>query len=239
MALSSKIEWTEVTWNPVSGCSKISEGCRNCYAERMARRLHAMGNERYKNGFKVTLHHDLLNAPLKWKKAKMIFVNSMSDLFHDKVPLSFIRSVFNTMEKAHWHVFQIVTKRSERLLELSQKLDWPSNVWMGVTVESNKYVYRMKDLQRVPASVRFVSVEPLLSPLSNVPTDRIDWIIVGGESGPKCRAMKAEWVRAIREKCVSDKIPFFFKQWGGFKKSQSGRILDGRIWNEMPNHAYL
>jgi protein gp37 len=239
MPSNSKIEWTEVTWNPVTGCSKISEGCRNCYAERMARRLHAMGNKRYKNGFQVTLHYDLLDVPLKWKKPKMIFVNSMSDLFHDKVPFSFIKTVFATMEKAHCHIFQIVTKRSERLLDLAGTLNWPSNVWMGVTVESNKYIYRMKDLQKVPASVRFVSVEPLLSSLSNIPTDKIDWIIVGGESGPRCRMMKAEWVRTIREKCINNKIPFFFKQWGGFNKSRSGRTLDGRMWNEMPRYVHL
>jgi len=234
MASFSKIEWTEVTWNPVTGCSKISEGCRNCYAERMANRLHAMGNKRYRNGFQVTLHQDLLDAPLRWKKSKMIFVNSMSDLFHEQVSFSFLESVFKTMGKAHWHIFQIVTKRSKRLAELAEKLEWPSNVWMGVTVESNRHLYRIKDLQSVPASIRFVSMEPLLSPLAAIQTERINWIIVGGESGPKCRMMKAEWVRSIREKCISDNIPFFFKQWGGVHKSRSGRRLDGRVWNGMP-----
>jgi protein gp37 len=239
MSSKSKIEWTEVTWNPVTGCSKISEGCRNCYAERMAHRLHAMGNKRYQNGFEVTLHHDLLDSPLSWKKPKMIFVNSMSDLFHDKVPFSFIKRVFETMEKADWHIFQIITKRSKRLVEVADKLNWPPNVWMGVTVESDKYLYRMKDLQNIPASVRFVSIEPLLSALSDIFTDSIDWVIVGGESGPKCRMMKAEWVRSIREKCINDKTPFFFKQWGGFKKSKNGRLLDGQIWDEMPKQINL
>lgn len=179
MAQLSKIEWTEATWNPVTGCTKLSDGCKNCYAQRMAKRLHAMGNKRYQNGFDLTLHHDLLDLPLKWKKPKIIFVNSMSDLFHKKVPLSFIKSVFKTMRKADWHVFQIVTKRADRLAELAAKLDWPANVWVGVTVESNQYLHRITDLQNVPASVKFVSMEPLLSDFPNFSTKGLDWVIEG------------------------------------------------------------
>ena len=234
MVQLSKIEWTEVTWNPVTGCTKISEGCRNCYAERMAFRLKAMGSKRYQNGFNVTLHHDLVNSPLTWKKSRVIFVNSMSDLFHKDVPISFIKSVFHTMKKAHWHIFQIVTKRSDRLVELSTKLNWPSNVWMGITVESNKYLYRIDDLRKVPASVKFLSLEPLLSDFQDLSIEEIDWVIVGGESGPHSREMNPEWVRSIREQCIIAGTPFFFKQWGGFKKSQNGRLLDGKVWDEMP-----
>ncbi|MEW5744648.1 MAG: phage Gp37/Gp68 family protein [Nitrospirota bacterium] len=234
MAQASKIEWTQVTWNPVTGCSKISEGCRNCYAERMALRLKAMGSTRYRNGFKLALHHDLVDLPLRWKKPKIIFVNSMSDLFHKDVPLSFINNVFTTMSEARWHVFQIVTKRAERLSEISNKVSWSPNVWVGVTVESNNYLSRIDELRKVPASVRFISIEPLLSDLPDLSLEGIDWVIVGGESGPKSRAMKAEWVRDIREQCIKTNVPFFFKQWGGFRKSKSGRMLDGCVWDEMP-----
>ena len=187
MALNSKIEWTEATWNPATGCTKISDGCANCYAERLAHRLKAMGNRRYANGFSLTLHHDLIDLPLKWREPKFVFVNSMSDLFHEQMPLSFIQSVFKTMEKADKHVFQILTKRSHRLLEVSDKIPWPSNVWMGVTVESQKYVDRISELQRVPAQTKFLSIEPLLSNIPELPLSGIDWVIVGGESGPRCR----------------------------------------------------
>lgn len=234
MSLGSTIEWTEATWNPVTGCSKVSDGCMNCYAERMARRLKAMGNKRYANGFSVTLHHDLVELPLRWKKPRTIFVNSMSDLFHEKVPLSFIRKVFKTMGRADWHIYQILTKRSERLVELAPRLTWHRNVWMGVTVESRKYAYRISHLQQVPAAVRYLSMEPFLTPISELPTKGVDWVIVGGESGPGSRVMRPEWVRAVRDHCLKDDIPFFFKQWGGYKKSASGRLLDGRIWNEVP-----
>ena len=234
MAQASKIEWTEATWNPVTGCSKISEGCAHCYAERMARRLHAMGNPRYKNGFKVTLHHDLIEAPLKWNKPRIIFVNSMSDLFHKDVPLSFIKRIFKTMEAAHWHTFQVVTKRSERLAELAPKLPWPENIWAGVTVESSKYTYRLEDLATVPAAVRFVSMEPLLTPIRDFPKKGLNWVIVGGESGPGARPMPEKWVKGIRSECKGRKIPFFFKQWGGVRKKQAGRTLDGQTWDEMP-----
>jgi protein gp37 len=231
---ASKIEWTETTWNPVTGCTKVSEGCMHCYAERMARRLHAMGNHRYKNGFRVTLHHDLVETPLVWKKPRLIFVNSMADLFHKDVPLSFIKKVFKTMGRADQHVFQIVTKRSELLAELAPKLPWPSNVWMGVTVESDRRLYRIADLQRVPAAVKFLSMEPLLSDFPTLPLEGIDWVIVGGESGPGSRAIRKEWIYSIREHCARSGAAFFFKQWGGTNKKQSGRLLDGRVWDEMP-----
>ncbi len=234
MAQASKIEWTEATWNPVTGCTKISEGCAHCYAERMARRLYAMGNPRYKNGFKVTLHQDLIEVPLKWKKPQLIFVNSMSDLFHEDIPLSFIKKIFKTMEAAHWHTFQIVTKRSERMAELAPKLPWPDNVWMGVTVESERYASRFDDLASIQPAVRFASMEPLLSPITKFSSKQLDWVIVGGESGPGSRAMQEQWVRAIRVRCRAEGIPFFFKQWGGVRKKQAGRELDGRTWDEMP-----
>ena len=234
MALNSKIEWTEATWNPATGCTKISDGCLNCYAARLAHRLKAMGNGRYSNEFALTLHDDLIDLPLTWRQPKFVFVNSMSDLFHDQIPLSFIQRVFRTMEKADNHVFQILTKRSHRLLEFSHKISWPSNVWVGVTVESHKYVHRISDLQRVPAKTKFLSIEPLLSHIPELPLDGIDWVIVGGESGPRCRAVQIEWVRAIRDQCVQKGVPFFFKQWGGVRKKTSGRLLDGRTWSEMP-----
>jgi len=230
----SKIEWTEITWNPVTGCSKISDGCINCYAARLAKRLQSMGNKRYTNGFAVTLHHDLIDIPLKWKKPRTIFVNSMSDLFHEKVPVAFIKAVFRTMEDANWHTFQILTKRSERLVELAPKLSWPSNVWMGVTVESEKYISRISDIAKVPAAIKYLSIEPLLTAIPKLALNNIDWVIVGGESGPGSRVMEAEWVRSIRDQCQKAKVPFFFKQWGGVNKSKTGKILDGRIWQNYP-----
>ncbi|MES0337188.1 MAG: phage Gp37/Gp68 family protein [Candidatus Magnetobacterium sp. LHC-1] len=234
MAFSSKIEWTESTWNPVTGCSKVSDGCKNCYAERLAKRLKAMSNPRYVHGFDVTLHDDLIEMPLKWKTPRIIFVNSMSDLFHEKIPIAFIERVFNVMSEAKWHVFQILTKRSKRMAEISLNLTWPENVWMGVTVESQKYSYRISDLEKVPAHVRFLSIEPMLSPISQLPLKHIDWVVVGGESGPECRAMKAEWVSSIRDQCNVSHVPFFFKQWGGIRKNITGRLLDGKTWDEMP-----
>ena len=230
----SKIEWTEITWNPVTGCSKISDGCINCYAARLAKRLQSMGNKRYTNGFAVTLHHDLIDIPLKWKKPRTIFVNSMSDLFHEKVPVAFIKAVFRTMEDANWHTFQILTKRSERLVELAPILSWPSNVWMGVTVESEKYISRISDIAKVPAAIKYLSIEPLLTAIPKLALNNIDWVIVGGESGPGSRVMEAEWVRSIRDQCQKAKVPFFFKQWGGVNKSKTGKILDGRIWQNYP-----
>lgn len=234
MAGKSKIEWTEVTWNPVTGCSKVSPGCKNCYAERFALRLQRMGNPRYRNGFSVTLHEDLLELPLRWKKPSLIFVNSMSDLFHESVPFDFIRRVFQTMERASWHIFQVLTKRSKRLKELARLLPWPENVWIGVSVENSRYLYRIDDLRTVPAKVRFISCEPLLGPLENLLLDGIHWVIVGGESGPGARSMKKEWVIGIKEKCEQAGIPFFFKQWGGVQKWKNGHSLDGREYRNMP-----
>lgn len=234
MAFNSNIEWTESTWNPVTGCTKISSGCLNCYAENMARRLQAMGQANYINGFKLTLHPETLEMPLKWKKPQTIFVNSMSDLFHENIPFSFIFEVFKVMEQAKWHRFQILTKRSERLKELSPSLTWPENVWMGVTVESDKYKSRIDDLRQTNAIVKFISAEPLLSSIIPVNLKGINWVIVGGESGPSARPVKEEWIREVRNECQNQGVPFFFKQWGGFNKKKAGRLLDGRIWNEMP-----
>lgn len=232
----SSIEWTESTWNPITGCTKISLGCQNCYAERMALRLQAMGNEKYKNGFKLTLHEDVILEPLTWKKPSVIFVNSMSDLFHEEVPDDFIFRLFDVMEKANQHTFQILTKRSERLLELNTSIRWPKNVWMGVTVEHNHYIKRIDQLRETDAQVKFLSLEPLLGPISDLNLNRIDWVIAGGESGPKARPINPEWVRDIRDKCQLANVPFFFKQWGGIKKKKNGRILDGKIWSQTPSY---
>lgn len=234
MSQGSSIEWTDATWNPVTGCSKVSTGCKNCYALRMANRLHAMGQSRYANNFEVTLQDDLLLQPLNWKAPRLVFVNSMSDLFHEKVPDAFIRKVFVTMSAASQHTFQVLTKRPERLLSLAHDLPWPENVWMGVSVENQRYVSRVHYLRRVPAAVRFLSVEPLLGPIPRLPLSGIDWVIVGGESGPKCRVVESAWVRQIRDRCLTYGVPFFFKQWGGTRKKSTGRTLDGRTWDEMP-----
>jgi protein gp37 len=234
MANHSEIEWTEATWNPITGCTKISLGCKNCYAERMARRLQAMGNPTYTSGFKLTLHEHLLEIPLHWKKPRMIFVNSMSDLFHQDVPVRFIQQVFSVMRRASWHTYQVLTKRSGRLSELNDSIDWPVNVWMGVSVESGEYTFRIDDLRQTAAHVRFLSLEPLLGPLPSMNLESIDWVIVGGESGPNARPMSKEWVVDIKEQCQSADIPFFFKQWGGVQRKRNGRTLQGRTWDEMP-----
>ncbi len=234
MAANSAIEWTESTWNPVTGCTKISEGCAHCYAERMANRLKAMGQKNYVNGFQVTLHPHALNIPLKWKSPHMIFVNSMGDLFHNEIPLSFIHQTFEVMKRADRHRFQILTKRAERLADLAPSLNWTQNVWMGVTVESAAYLYRLEYLRNVPAVVRFLSLEPLLSPIPDMDLSKIDWVIVGGESGPGARPMDKSWVIDIQQQCHDAKIPFFFKQWGGVNKKKSGRLLDGTTYGEMP-----
>jgi protein gp37 len=237
MADNSTIEWTDATWNPVTGCTKISPGCKNCYAERLAFRLKEMGNGRYANGFKLTLHPDVLGLPIRWAKPKMIFVNSMSDLFHESVPDDYIREVFRVMEKATWHKFQILTKRADRLARLAPTLPWPSHIWQGVSVESKEFIKRVVLLRTVPATIRFLSIEPLLGPIPTLPLEGIHWVIVGGESGPRHRPIRIEWVREIRKQCVSANIPFFFKQWGGRTPKSGGRELDGRIWDEIPVHS--
>jgi protein gp37 len=234
MAANSAIEWTGSTWNPVTGCTKISEGCTHCYAERMALRLKAMGQKNYVNGFHVTLHPHALSIPLKWKCPHMIFVNSMGDLFHNDVSLSFIQQVFAVMQKADWHRFQILTKRAERLADLAPSLTWTENIWMGVTVESVAYLYRLEYLRNVPAAVRFLSLEPLLGPIPDMDLTKIDWVIVGGESGPGARPMNKSWVIDIQQQCRDAKVPFFFKQWGGVNKKKAGRLLDGATYGEMP-----
>ena len=239
MAQSSTIEWTESTWNPVTGCSKVSPGCKHCYAERLALRLQAMGQPNYANGFTVALHDDVLERPLTWRKPQTIFVNSMSDLFHDRVPLAFIDRVFDVMCRASWHRFQILTKRHERLASVGQELPWPPNVWMGVSVESSLFRIRIDALRQVPAAVRFLSLEPLLGPLPGLNLDGIHWVIVGGESGPGARPMQPDWVVDIHEQCKAARVPFFFKQWGGVRKKRAGRLLQGRTWDEMPIVQYI
>ena len=234
MAANSTIEWTESTWNPVTGCTKISEGCAHCYAERMALRLQAMGQNNYVNGFQVTLHPHALNIPLKWKCPHMIFVNSMGDLFHNEVPLSFIQQVFEVMNNTYRHRFQILTKRAERLADLAPSLNWTENIWMGVTVESAAYLYRLEYLRNVPAAVRFLSLEPLLSPMPDMELTKIDWVIVGGESGPGARPMNKSWVIDIQQQCHDAKVRFLFKQWGVVNKKKTGRLLDGTTYGEMP-----
>jgi len=234
MALKSKIEWTENTWNPITGCTKISDGCKNCYACTMAKRLKLMGNKKYANGFNLTLHETCLEEPLRWKKPALIFVNSMSDLFHEDVPLEFIQKVFQVMNDASWHTFQVLTKRTERLVELAKYLNWTENIWQGVTVENRKYVGRINDLRKVPARIRFISFEPLIGEVGNLPLSDIDWVIVGGESGPRAREMKQEWVLSIKRQCEIQGVLFYFKQWGGIKKKKNGRLLLGRTWDEMP-----
>jgi protein gp37 len=234
MAAISPIEWTDATWNPVTGCTKISAGCTHCYAERMAERLRRMGQPRYGDGFRLTLQPDLVALPLTWRKPRTIFVNSMSDLFHQDVPASFIADVFETMERASWHTFQVLTKRADRLHALSGRLPWPGNVWQGVSVEGPKVAWRIDELRGVPAAVRFLSVEPFLAALPDLDLTGIDWVIVGGESGPAARPMDPAWVREVRASCQAQGVAFFFKQWGGVNKAATGRELDGRTWDAMP-----
>ena len=234
MAQKSSIEWTEATWNPVTGCTKISPGCKFCYAERMAKRLKAMGQPRYRDGFQLTLQDDVVELPLKWKKPRTIFVNSMSDLFHKNVPVKFIRRCFDVMQQASQHTFQILTKRPERVAKLSGKLPWPDNIWMGTSVENADYVSRVHELAKTDAYIKFLSVEPLLGPIPDLPVTEVDWVIVGGESGPGARPMKEEWATEIRDRCLQHEVPFFFKQWGGVNKKKTGRLLEGRTWDEMP-----
>jgi protein gp37 len=237
MATNSHIEWTDATWNPVTGCTKISPGCKFCYAERLANRLQAMGQQNYRNGFKVTLQPHMLEHPLRWRQPRRVFVNSMSDLFHDDVPASYILQVFDVMTRASWHQYQVLTKRSERLLDLNQVLNWQPQVWMGVSIENEDYLFRVDHLRKTGAHIKFLSIEPLLGSLRKLNLHGIDWVIVGGESGPGARPMDPEWVREIRDRCLRAGVPFFFKQWGGVFKSRAGRILDAQNWDEMPTQA--
>lgn len=237
MAINSTIEWTGSTWNPVTGCSKVSPGCKNCYAERMARRLQAMGQPNYINGFKVTLHENTLELPLRWNKPQTIFVNSMSDLFHNEVTTDFIQKVFKVMNEAGWHRFQILTKRSERLLKLNSRLYWSPNIWMGVSVENSKFNFRIDHLRQTDAGIKFISFEPLIGSVGAVNLKGIGWVIVGGESGPGARPVHEDWVLEILYQCQDANIPFFFKQWGGTNKKKNGRLLLGRTWNEVPLSA--
>lgn len=241
MADSSAIEWTDATWNPTTGCDKVSPGCKNCYAEKMAARLKAMGQPRYRNGFELTLQDDVVVLPLKWRTPRFIFVNSMSDLFHESVPFAFIKRCFDVMSTANHHVYQILTKRPERVAELADKLKWDRNIWIGTSIESKTYLKRISAIAQVPAAIRFLSVEPLLGEIPEITLDAIGWVIVGGESGPNARPMKSDWVRQIRDQCLRADVPFFFKQWGAYgedgvkrAKKANGRSLDGRIWNDMP-----
>ena len=237
MSGRSSIEWTQVTWNPVTGCTKISHGCRHCYAERMSKRLQAIGLEKYRRGFSVATHPDTLGEPLTWRKPRLVFVNSMSDLFHDAVPAKFIESVFEVMNQASQHTFQILTKRPARVVRLDKRLRWTSNIWLGTSIESERWLGRLAALRGTGARIKFLSLEPLLGPLPNLDLHGVDWVIVGGESGPGARLMQADWARDIRDNCVNHEIPFFFKQWGGVFKKRTGRTLDDRIWNQMPARA--
>lgn len=243
MAGPSAIEWTEATWNPVTGCDRVSPGCAHCYALDLAARLKRMGQPKYQQdgerrssgpGFGVALHRQSLDIPLRWKRPRVIFVNSMSDLFHEEIPQEFIDQVFDVMARAEHHVFQVLTKRHERLSELAHRLPWPENVWMGVSIENRRFVQRADHLRAVPAAVRFISAEPLLGSLEDLDLSGIDWLIAGGESGPKHRAVREGWLIDLRDRCVDAGVPFFFKQWGGIRSKSGGRLLQGQEWSEMP-----
>lgn len=234
MSDQSAIEWTDATWNPVRGCTKISPGCKHCYAETFAERFRGVPDHPFEQGFDLRLVPEALQLPLKWKRGRFVFVNSMSDLFHEDIPVDYIQRVFDVMRAASQHQFQVLTKRADRLAELASNLQFAPNIWMGVSVENATYAKRIDSLRQVPAHIRFLSVEPLLGPIDHLPLDGIHWVIVGGESGHRARPMAPEWVRSIRDQCRSAKVPFFFKQWGGVFKSRTGRELDGRTWDEMP-----
>ena len=234
MSQGSAIEWTDATWNPVRGCTKVSPGCKNCYAEAFAERWRGIPGHPYEQGFELRLVPARLTEPLRWKKPRMIFVNSMSDLFHEEVPSGFIQDVFQVMEEAKLHTFQVLTKRSQRLCELAPSLPWPSNVWMGVSVENSAYLHRIHDLRSVRAAIRFLSIEPILGPIDALPLDGISWVIVGGESGPRHRSPQQEWITSIRDQCLRAQVPLFFKQWGGRTPKSGGRLLEGRVWDQMP-----
>ena len=234
MANGSTIEWTESTWNPVTGCSKISPGCKHCYTKRLAMRLRAMGQPNYARGFDLTIQEHMLELPLRWTKPQAIFVNSMSDLFHHDIPLEYIQRVFDVMRRADWHRFQVLTKRADRLLELDRRIHWTRNIWMGVSVENRKCFSRIDSLRKTGAHIKFLSLEPLLEDLGEFDLTGIDWVIVGGESGPGARPMSPSWVRNLRDLCLAAEVPFFFKQWGGMRKKVNGRLLDGLTWDQMP-----
>jgi len=234
MATNSKIEWTDTTWNPIRGCTKISPGCTHCYAERFAERFRGVKGHAFEQGFDLRFVPEKLAEPLRWKKPQRVFVNSMSDLFHDDVPLEYIQQVFAVMRQANWHQYQVLTKRAERLERVADNLPWAPHVWMGVSVESQDYVWRIDHLRRTKAHIKFISIEPLLGPLTNLKLRDIDWVIIGGESGPGARPMHEEWVTDIRDQCEKTGVAFFFKQWGGVHKNRAGRVLQGRTWDEMP-----
>ncbi len=236
---ATKIEWTEATWNPTSGCTKISSGCKNCYAERMSKRLQAMGVDKYKDGFKLRMHPEVLSEPYSWRNPRTVFVNSMSDLFHENMPFDFIEKVFKVMNENPIHTFQVLTKRADILSQYSDRLKWTKNIWMGVTVEDQDNISRIDFLRKVKANVRFLSIEPLLDRIENLNLENIDWVIVGGESGPGARRMDESWVLEIKEQCINQSTPFFFKQWGGTNKKKNGRLLEGQIWDEMPEREEL
>jgi len=235
MAQKSKIEWTEMTWNSVTGCTKTSAGCRNCYAERMTKRLQGAGMPKYSKGFQFAVHPEVLDEPRRWRKPRLVFVNSMSDTFHEKVPLPFLKKLFAVMNECPQHTFQVLTKRPHIAAEHAAQLRWTDNIWIGATVEDRKSLSRIAHVRKIPVAVRFLSLEPLLERIPCLPLSKIDWVIVGGESGPGARPMEKDWVREVRDRCVDRGVPFFFKQWGGVNKKKAGRKLDGRFWDEMPN----
>jgi protein gp37 len=237
MSDRSAIEWTEASWNPTTGCNKVSPGCAHCYAETFAERWRGVPNHPYAQGFDLKLWPQRLGIPLRWQRPRLIFVNSMSDLFHEDIPDDFIGEVFDVMGQAHWHTFQVLTKRHERLAELAPLLTWHPNVWMGVTIENRRFVHRADYLRGVPAAVRFISAEPLLGPLEGLDLAGVEWLIAGGESGPKHRPVREEWVLELRNRCVAEGVAFFFKQWGGVRSKSGGRLLRGRTWDEMPRPA--
>ncbi len=237
MSDNSRIEWTEATWNPVTGCSKVSPGCAHCYAETFAERFRGVKGHPYEQGFDLRFWPERLELPLTWRRPRMIFVNSMSDLFHEDVPVEYVQRVFMTMRKASWHTFQVLTKRAERVVEIASQLSWPANVWMGVSIENSRYAYRAELLRSLPAAVHFISAEPLLGPLDDLELHGIDWLIAGGESGLKHRPVDPTWVRTLRDRCLEASVPFFFKQWGGRTSKAGGRELDGEVWSQLPTVA--
>jgi protein gp37 len=239
MSDRSAIEWTQATWNPVTGCDKVSPGCAHCYAEMFAERWRGIPGHPYAQGFDLRLWPERLDVPLRWKRPRMIFVNSMSDLFHERIPDEFVAEIFETMVSAEQHTFQILTKRHERLLQLAPSLPWPPNVWMGVTIENRRFVHRADYLREIPAAVRFISAEPLLGPLERLDLSEIDWLIAGGESGPRHRPVREEWITELRDRCGAEGVAFFFKQWGGVRSKSGGRLLEGRTWDEMPRTREL